>query len=339
MQIAEVERIPLGVFPTPLQELPRLSAELGGPRVFLKRDDLTGRGLGGNKLRKLEYAFADARAHGATVVVTSGAVQSNHCRLTAAAANMLGLKAVLVLRGEEPAQPSGNLLVDRILGPAEVHFVGAGESAGKQERIRAVEDEVEEVVARLRAAGEVPYVIPNGCRPLHGALGYAGCVLELVVQLREQGLAPDAVVTACGTCSTQVGLVLGAQLYAHGETEVVGISVSRPAGELVQRIARALDEAVKFLDLPSAVPDSAITVYDDYVGPGYGVPTPEMQAALTLTARTEGIILDPVYTGKAMAGLVDLIRRGRFSEGDVVVLLHTGGMPGLFADAQAPTFF
>ncbi len=338
MQIAKLDRMPLGTFPTPLQELTRLSEQLRGPRLFLKRDDMTGLGLGGNKLRKLEYAMAEARALGATTVITIGGPQSNHVRLTAAAANRLGLKTVLVLRGDEPPAATGNLLVDRILGAAEIHFVGAEGFPSKGELDRIADEEADRIAKRLRAEGEVPYIIPNGCKAIHGAFGYAGCVLETVSQLRDLHVAPDAILSAVGTSSTLTGLILGSCLYAHGEIDVIGISVANPAEPVTERIAVQLDEAVARLELDLTIPHSAIRILDDYVGAGYGIPTEGMKEAVLLTARTEGIVLDPVYTGKAMAGLIDLIRGGRFAEADVVVFLHTGGVPGLFADSQAETF-
>lgn len=338
MQLGKISRIPLAQLPTPLEELARLRTAVGGPRVFVKRDDLGGLGLGGNKLRKLEYALAEARARGATVLVTSGAVQSNHVRLTLAAANKLGLRCVAVLRGDKPSIPTGNLLVDRVLGPAELHFVEA-QGLPREELLRRTEAKVEEVAAELKTEGEVPYVIPNGCAPLHGALGYAGCVLELLAQLREQGCAPDAVVTACGTGSTQLGLILGSWLYTGGEMRVIGISVANSKAAAEERLARNMDAVLNTLGLKFSIPASAIEVHDAYVGRGYALPTEGMKEAILLLARTEGVLLDPVYTGKAMAGLLDLMRTGAFGEEETVVFLHTGGVPVLFSDLQAPTFY
>lgn len=338
MQIGALDRIPLGTFPTPMQELTRLTERLGGPRLFVKRDDMTGLGLGGNKLRKLEYALAEARALGATTILTIGGPQSNHVRLTTAAANRLGLKTVLVLRGEKPRRATGNLLIDRILGAAEIHFVGAEGFPSKGELDRIADAEADRIATRLRAEGEIPYIIPNGCRAIHGAFGYAGCMLEVVSQLRALQLAPTAIVSAVGTSSTLTGLILGSYLYTQGETEILGISVANPADPLTERIAAQLDEAVERLELDLTIPRSAIRILDDYVGAGYGQPTDAMRDAVLLTARTEGIVLDPVYTGKAMAGLIDLIEDGRFAEDDVVVFLHTGGVPGLFADPQMEAF-
>jgi len=339
MQIGEIDRVRIGTFPTPLQELENLGRHLGGPRIFIKRDDLTGLGLGGNKLRKLEYAMAEAQAVGATTIITIGGPQSNHVRLTTAAANRLGLRTILVLRGEEPPRPSGNLLIDRILGAAEIHFVGADGFPNKSELDRIADDKAEEIAERVRAEGEVPYVIPNGCKAIHGALGYAGCVLEIVTQLHAQDAAPTAIVAAIGTSSTYTGLVLGSHLYTQGAARAHGISVvSTPVDGLVSRIVGQIDEACRDLAIDPPVPPDAVCVYGDYVGEGYGIPTDAMHDAVFLTARSEGIVLDPVYTGKAMSGLIDLVRRGTFTSDDVVVFLHTGGVPGLFADAQVDAF-
>lgn len=338
MQIGNVERVELGIFPTPLQELERLGKALGGPRIFIKRDDLNGLGLGGNKLRKLEYAMAEALQQKATAIITAGGVQSNHVRLTSAAANRLGLKTYLILRGEEPSAATGNLLIDRILGVERIDFVDVPAYADKNVAKHRVEERAEELGKELRRRGEIPYYIPNGCKAIHGALGYSNCVLELVGQLRERHLAADAIVTACGTTSTQIGLVLGSFLYTQGEIEVLGMSISSDKATLTERIAEGLKEAASLLVLKQAIPREAITVFDDYVGEGYGISTAEMVEAVKLVARTEGIILGPVYTGKAMAGLIDLIQRGRFNKDDVIVFLHTGGIPGLFAERQMEAF-
>jgi len=338
MQLGGIPRISLDLFPTPLQELERLSARLGGPRIWIKRDDLTGLGLGGNKLRKLEYAMAEAKSLGATAVVTIGGIQSNHVRLTTACANRLGLRTILVLRGEEPEAATGNLLIDRLLGPDEVHFVGAHGFPPKADADGIADEKVAEIVERLRQAGDVPYVIPNGCRPLHGALGYAGCVLETITQLHERGLEAHAFVAAVGTSSTVTGLALGSHLYARGDVKVIGISVATDAGALESRITRHLAEAASFLGLGSPPETTLFRIFDDYIGPGYGIPTAAMREAVLLVARAEGILLDPVYTGKAMAGLIDLIRKRRFRRDQSVVFLHSGGTPGLFAADQARAF-
>ena len=229
-------------------------------------------------------------------------------------------------------------MIDRILGVERIDFVDAPSYADKDEAKRRVELRVEELLEELRQDGEIPYYIPNGCKAIHGALGYSNCVLELVGQLRKRHLVADAIVTACGTTSTQIGLVLGSHLYAQGEIEVLGVSISSDKATLEGRLAEGLKEAASLLVLKQAIPREAMTVFDEYVGDGYGVPTNAMVEAVKLVAQTEGIVLDPVYTGKAMAGLIDLIQKGRFNKHDVVVFLHTGGIPGLFAERQTEAF-
>ncbi len=334
MQLGGIPRLSLGEFPTPLQELKNLSRVLGGPRIFVKRDDQTGLGLGGNKLRKLEYALAEAAAQGATVVITVGGPQSNHVRLTTAACNKLGLKTVLVIRGKLPDKPSGNLLIDHILGPSEIHYVGSDGFPAKGELDRIANDKADEIASRLQAQGEIPYFIPNGCRSIHGAMGYASCVLEMLSQFRSIQLAPTAVFTAIGTSSTHTGLVLGAHMFAQDQLKIVGISVANGAELVGKRVVAQLEEAAAFFGLPSTIPDEAVIVLDDYIGEGYGIPTDAMKEAVLLTARSEGVLLDPVYTGKAMAGLIGRVRAGDYGCDDAIVLLHTGGMPALFADTQ-----
>ena len=329
MQIGDVNRIRLGEFPTPLQELQNLSEYLGGPRIFLKRDDLDGLGGGGNKLRKLEYALADAKNEGSTVVITTGAVQTNHGRLTLASANKLGLKTVLVLSGEKPEVFTGNILLDKLMGASKIHFV-KNEEGGED----ALEEKVEEVIEGLKRKGEKPYYIPVGCAPLHGALGYSNAVLEIVNQLNDRNESADYVVTANGSSSTQTGLVLGSWLYTAKELDIIGISVSHHDKERTDQIAEQANSAADHLGLETSFKSDEINVLKDYVGENYAVPTEAMKEAVELVARKEGIILDPVYTGKAMAGLIDLVEKKRFEKNDIVVFLHTGGIPGLFANKQ-----
>ena len=338
MQLGSIPRLHLGEFPTPLQELNNLGRKLDGPRVFVKRDDLTGLGLGGNKLRKLEYALAEAVDQGATAVITVGGPQSNHVRLTTAACNKLGLKTVLVIRGKLPDKPSGNLLIDHILGPSEIHYVGADGFPAKGELDRVADEKADEIAERLRSEGEIPYFIPNGCRAIHGAMGYASCVLEMVGQFRDLQLTPTAVFTAIGTSSTHTGLILGAHLFTQDQLSIVGISVANASDVLSKRVAQQLDDATEAFELQSRVPRESIVILDDYVGDGYGIPTAAMKEAVLMTARLEGVLLDPVYTGKAMSGLIDRVRAGDYTKDDIVVLLHTGGTPALFADTQIDTF-
>jgi len=338
MQLGGIKRLHLGEFPTPLQELKNLGHKLGGPRIFIKRDDQTGLGLGGNKLRKLEYALAEAVAQRATAVITVGGPQSNHIRLTIAACNKLNLKSILIIRGQPPAKPTGNLLIDHILGPSEVYYVGSDGFPAKGELDRIADEKAEEIAQRLRSEGEIPYFIPNGCRAIHGSMGYASCVLEMVSQFRDLQLAPTVLFTAIGTSSTHTGLVLGARMFTQDQLRVVGISVATTSDVLTARVAGQLDAAMAFFELPSDISSDAIAILDDYVGEGYGIPTAAMNEAVLLTARCEGILLDPVYTGKAMSGLIDRVRQGDYTQDDIVVFLHSGGTPTLFADTQSDTF-
>lgn len=335
MQVGEMQRISLGEFPTPLQELKNLSEHLEGPRIFLKRDDLDGLGAGGNKLRKLEFAMADALETNATVVVTTGAVQTNHGRLTLAAANRLNLETVLLLTGEEPDQLSGNVLLDKIMEPREIHYV---EKSNSKNTENTVERKVDAVIDRLKAEGEKPYYIPIGCSPLHGTLGYSTAVLEIVNQLNQENSAADYLITPTGTASTQAGLVFGSRLYSEDQLKVIGINVSYHDKKRPDDIAEYTNRTAKFLDLDLSFNSADISNFDNYVGEGYSIPTKEMKEAVKLVADKEGIILDPVYTGKAMAGLIDMVRKNKFNKGDIIVFIHTGGVPGLFAKKQADFF-
>lgn len=322
MRIAELPRLRLAGLPTPLEEMPRLTQALGGPRIFFKRDDLTALALGGNKARKLEFLMADALVKGADVVITTGGAQSNHARLTAAAARKLGLDCVLLLRRERADDWQGNLLLDHLLG-AEVRFTEAREWA-------ELNAETEQVAAELRAKGRRPYPIPvGGANPL-GATGYVQCVLELLGQLSELGLNLSHLVVSAGSGGTQAGLVVGAKALG-APFQVVGVSVSQRRERIVGRIVELANETAALLEAGVKVAAEEVTVLDEYLGPGYGISTPESHEALRLVARTEGILLDPVYTAKGMAGLIGQVRRGRLGPQHTVIFLHTGGSPALYA--------
>ncbi|MBS3788999.1 pyridoxal-phosphate dependent enzyme, partial [Candidatus Bipolaricaulota bacterium] len=258
MQIGDVSRVSLGEFPTPIQKLDNLSNKLDGPEILIKRDDMNGLGTGGNKLRKLEFEMAKAKEEGATVLITTGAVQTNHGRLTLAAANKLNLKTVLVLTGEEPENFSGNILLDKIMGVEEIHFV--------EDSQQAVDQRVNSIEERLTGEGENPYYIPVGCDPLYGTLGYATCVMELVNQLGMNHKAPDYIVTASGTTSTQSGLVLGSRLFTRDQLEVVGISVSYHERSRDKDVSDYANQAADFLGLEESFSSSNIIALDDYVG-------------------------------------------------------------------------
>jgi D-cysteine desulfhydrase len=300
----------------------RLSERLGGPRIFIKRDDQTGLATGGNKARKLEYLIADALQQGADTVLTVGGPQSNHSRQTAAAAAMYGLRAVLVLSGSEPPQWDGNLLLDHLLG-AEVRWAGD----------MPLQEAMEELASEEAKAGHRPYPIPLGGSTPLGATGYVAAMEELWSQLEELGLELDAVIVPTGSGGTQAGMLVGAGALGFAG-QIVGISVfaERPT---VQAILQELvPDTADFLGLDVAVGDSDLVVYDDYLGEGYGVLADIEREAIRLVARSEAILLDPVYTGRAMAGFVDLIGKGAFRAGQDVLFWHTGGTSALFSYAD-----
>lgn len=328
MLLGKQPRVRLATLPTPLQEAPRLREALGGqsrcPRIFFKRDDLTGLAFGGNKVRKLEFLIADALAKESTIVVTAGAVQSNHARLTAAAARVAGMKALLVLDTliEQPLL-QGNLLLDRLLG-AETRFVPDGTDMNAA--IAAVGDE-------LAATGERPYLVTVGGSNAIGALGYISATLELLNQYFELGIAPSRLFYANGSRGTQAGLVLGAKIF-HAPYVVQGIAVSEGEPEKIQRAVRIANEAAALLGIDVRVDEEDLVNDNGYIGPGYGVLTPECIEAIALTAKTEAIFLDPVYSGKAMAGMIGHIRSGKIDPSETIIFLHTGGTPALFAKAD-----
>jgi D-cysteine desulfhydrase family pyridoxal phosphate-dependent enzyme len=322
-----LDRVRLVQAPTPLEELPRLSDRLGGPRIFVKRDDATGFAAGGNKGRKLEYLMGAAIKAGADTVITAGALQTNHGRQTAAAAAKLGLGCVLVLTdsvaGRSAAyHASGNLLLDRLTG-AEIRRVAASTQ---------VDEEMARIAEELRDKGRTPYVIPVGGSSPVGALGYAVAGEEIARQADGLGLRPAAVVHATGSCGTQVGLLLG--LAAAG-IPVTGVCVSRPRDDQEARVKALLARTVAELQLDARLGTLAVEADDRFIGPGYGQPTPGMVEAVRLAARYEGLFLDPVYTGKGFAGLVQRIREGRWRKDEAVVFVHTGGLPGLFVYDEA----
>lgn len=325
MGLIDQPRMRFAALPTPLQLAPRLSEALGGPRIYLKRDDLTGLALGGNKTRKLEYLVADAMAHGATHLITVGAVQSNHARQTAAAARLAGMECHLVLnaRTSDP-EVQGNLLLDKLLG-ATVHVV----AGGPDER----QAKVDEVAADLADRGHLPYIIPGGGSNGVGALGYVGAMLELSYQLWEQSIQPKAMYFAAGGGGTHGGIIMGAKLYAV-EFAINGVLVEGKAEAGVERAHRVTGWTAERLGIDNPVAASDIVCDGGHVGDGYGIPTREGLHAIALLARTEGVLLDPVYTAKAFAGMVADIHAGVYASDDAVIFLHTGGSPALFAQAD-----
>jgi D-cysteine desulfhydrase family pyridoxal phosphate-dependent enzyme len=330
--------VPLATLPTPLQLAPRLRDALGGPtrcpRILLKRDDLTGLALGGNKARKLEFLIAEAMQQHATVVVTTGAVQSNHARMTAAAARAAGLDAVLVLtaNGADPPPFQGNLLLDRLFG-ATIHFVppAADPLLATSD---AEEAKVAEVVEDLRARGYRPYVIPVGGSSAVGVLGYLSGSGELIEQLRFAKERPVRLYFASGSRGTQAGLTLGAKV-CDAPYEVYGVAVSGGEPWKRERALRIANEAAALVELPTRITAEDLRTDQRHIGAGYGIPTDECLEAIRLVAQHEGVLLDPVYTGKAMAALIHHVRSSELDPGSSIVFLHTGGVPALFAHAGA----
>jgi len=307
-------------FPTPVRRMPRLSKVLGGPRLFVKRDDMTDLAFGGNKARKLEFLFADAKNKGADVVISVGAVQSNCACMVASAARRLGIKPVLVLVGKEPDVPDGNLLLDKLLS-AEIHFIDGSGSH--------IEDFMNSLADEFRAKGHNPYVIPAGASVPSTVPGYALAMEELVNQFNQIGENLDYVFCACGTGGTQAGLIFGAKLLDI-KTKILGASVFASKADASRTIVQLVNGSAKLLGVDLSIVPEEVTVFDDYIKEGYGVLNSEVAFAIKLMAETEGIFLDPVYTGKAMVALIDLIKKGYFREDDNVVFFHTGGLPALF---------
>jgi D-cysteine desulfhydrase family pyridoxal phosphate-dependent enzyme len=326
---SKLDRVPrqdLIFLPTPLVALERLTATLRGPRLYVKRDDLTGLGLGGNKTRKLEFLLGEALSEGCDCVITGGAMQSNHSRQTAAAAAAVGLRCHLALAGQEPESLSGNLLLDRLFG-AVVHWCGAHRKG----------EDIPRIAQDLHAQGHKPYIIPYGGSDPVGAMGFVAAMGELKEQLAEQEIEPDAVVFASSSGGTQAGMVVGRDLFDL-DVRVIGIGVDKgEAGDMPYEawLATLADGLAARLGLPEGYANRTFDVRKDYVGAGYGVVGDLEREAISLAARREGLLLDPVYTGRAMGGLIDLIRKGEFDRSQTVVFWHTGGTPALFAYADA----
>jgi len=326
---SDFPRVELGFLPTPLEHLANLSAELGID-LSLKRDDFTGFGGGGNKVRKLEFLMADALNQNSKVLITTGGHQSNHARMVAAAARKFGMEAVLVLRGDTPAQYQGNLLLDRLLG-ATLEFLDP------TDYFHQIDGRMEAHAQAARDAGKVPYVIPlGGANPL-GALGYVRAVEEIDAQLKARGqAAPDVVVAPAGSGGTLAGLHVGAARHWPG-TRIIGISVSRDRAWFQQRIAGMADACAELLGWPERFSPQDIAIDDAHVGSAYGVPSPGGNAAIHRLGRSEGVLLDPVYTGKAMDGLFALVASGEIAPGARVIFVHCGGSPALYPFAAALT--
>jgi len=325
MKLGQLPRQQLGFLPTPLVELKRLSHFLGGPRIWIKRDDQTGLAFGGNKTRKLEFLLGDALTQGADTLITGGAAQSNHCRQTVAAAAACGLACHLALGGAAPEQANGNLLLDHLLG-AHIHWSGAQRKG----------ENIPQIVAQLQAAGKKPYVVPYGGSSKVGAIGYFDAVRELDAQLTGIGEKISHMVFASSSGGTHAGLIVGKHFFGQSY-QVIGIQIEKAAdGEptLEQTILTLAHDAAAHLGVDASFAASDVLLRADYVGGGYGVVGALEREAISLLARHEGIFLDPVYTGRAMGGLINLIRRGEFTHDDNVLFWHTGGGPALFAYAD-----
>jgi L-cysteate sulfo-lyase len=325
MRIESRARFPLAQLPTPIEELKSLSRELGGPELLIKRDDQTGLALGGNKTRKLEFLVGQALEQGADTLVTAGAAQSNHCRQTAAAAARAGLRCELLLNGTKPELPNGNLLLDELLG-ARIHWVQRSEREAK----------LSEISDELRKQGGKPYVIPVGGSNGVGATGYVLAMMELAEQLDGMNRRVDHVVFASSSGGTQAGIVVGAQVTGF-KGKLHGVSIDRDDNESATyegELADIANETAKYVGFDAQFAAGDFTVAYDYLGGGYGIVSDLEREAIRLLASREGIVLDPVYTGRAMGALLDLIRKKAFRSDETALFWHTGGAPALFAYAQ-----
>jgi len=325
MRIESRARFRLAQLPTPIEELKSLSRELGGPELLIKRDDQTGLALGGNKTRKLEFLVGQALEQGADTLVTAGAAQSNHCRQTAAAAARAGLRCELLLNGTKPELPNGNLLLDELLG-ARVHWVQRSEREAK----------LSEIPDQLRQEGRKPYVIPVGGSNGVGAAGYVLAMMELAEQLDGSNRSVDHVVFASSSGGTQAGIVVGVRVTGF-KGKLHGVSIDKDDGDgatYESELADIANETAKYVGLEAQFAPGDFTVAYDYLGGGYGIVSDLERRAIRLLASREGVIIDPVYTGRAMGALLDLIRKKAFRPDETVLFWHTGGAPALFAYAK-----
>jgi len=316
----QISRLNFAHLPTPIEELPRLSAMLSGPRLLVKRDDQTGLAFGGNKTRKLEFLVAEARDQGADMLISAGAMQSNHCRQTAAAAAKFGFKCILVLTGQKPEQASANFLLDGLFG-AQIVTV-----ADRADRDRILKETFDKAVAD----GDKPYLVPYGGSSPTGALGYAFAMEEFM----KQNVKADWMVFGTSSGGTHAGLVLGQRVFGF-KGKVLGISIDESEEWLKENVSRLASDASEKFGKRIEFTAADVLANADYCRAGYGVLTEAEREAVKLFARNEGLLLDPVYTGRAAAGLIDLIRKGFFKKNETVLFWHTGGQPALFADKYA----
>lgn len=311
----------MATLPTPLEEALGLTRLLGGPKILFKRDDNNGFALGGNKARKLEFLIADAIEKGADTIITTGGLQSNHARLTAAAARRFGMRPILVLRGDPSAEYDGNLLLDYLLG-AEIRTISRD--------VRDVMPIMEDIAEEVRDSGGEPYVIPTGGSNPIGAIAYSNAMLEIISQAVQMCAKVDHVVFSSGSGGTQGGLLFGAKSL-NFQGRVLGISDGASRDPLVHRVVEIANGCARLIDSHVSVSLKDVDFLDQYAGKGYGVLQKEVVDAIRTVAEAEGILLDPVYTGKAMWGLIDLVHQGYFDKDETVVFIHTGGTPALFA--------
>lgn len=316
----EISRLKFAHLPTPIEELPRLSEKLGGPRILVKRDDQTGLAFGGNKTRKLEFLVAEAREQGSKMLISGGALQSNHCRQTAAAAARFGFECTLVLNGEMPEHPSANLLLDQLFG-AEIVTI----------KDRAYRDQVlRETYDKAVDAGKRPYLVTYGGSSPTGALGYVFAMKEFM----EQNVNADWIVFGTSSGGTHAGFVLGQRLFGY-KGKVLGISIDEPEDWLKTRVSALASDASEKLGERINFTRDDVLANEEYCQAGYGVLTDAEREAVKLFAKMEGLLLDPVYTGRAAAGMIDLIHKGFFKKEETVLFWHTGGQPALFAEKYA----
>ncbi len=323
MNLAKFPRVHLAHLPTPLEYMPRLSEALGGPEIWIKRDDCTGLSTGGNKTRKLEFLMAEAQAQGADMVMTQGATQSNHARQTSAAAAKLGMDCHILLEDRtgynyDNYKHNGNVLLDHLHGATMEH-------RGPDLDMHA---EMEAVADKFRAEGRNVYVIPGGGSNATGALGYVNCALEMLNQFVTTGLNVDHIVHATGSAGTQAGLITGLRAM-NANIPLLGIGVRAPKAKQEENVYNLAVKTAEKLGCPGVVAREDVVANTDYVGPGYGMPAEDTLEAIDIFAKHEAILLDPVYSAKGGAGLIDLIRKGHFKKGEKVVFLHTGGAIGL----------
>lgn len=324
MHLARFPRRFMAHLPTPLERLDRLTAELGGPDIWIKRDDCTGLSTGGNKTRKLEFLMAEAELEGADMVMTQGATQSNHARQTAAFAAKLGIGCHILLEDRTGSKDanynnSGNVLLDHLHGATTEKFQGGLD----------MNAEMEKVADRFRAEGRKVYTIPGGGSNPTGALGYVNCAFEMLGQFNDRGIKVDHIVHATGSAGTQAGLITGLKAMNAG-LPLLGIGVRAPKPKQEESVFNLAVRTSEKLGCPGVVTRADVVANTDYVGEGYGIPTEGGLEAIAMFAELEGLLLDPVYSAKGAAGLIDLIRKGHFKKGEVVVFLHTGGSAALF---------